>query len=302
MKILILQDSHDKGVNPRSRIDNYHESILSKLDETIELSLKCDLVIHLGDVWDSYNVSNTVIDDWLDRIESYSVPWKILPANHDMYGGKWNTSQNSALAHVFRRSKTITELKNEELDDCIINAYPYYFCCEDDIKNKGLISKESNKFKIAFTHAFITIKPFHPDVLHVQAKDIKNNHDLTCCSHFHFYFDEVINKTRYLNISSFGRSSIKEQHIPRIAIIDTNTQKIKVIPLKSAKKGEEVFDLTKYAETKGKKKDIKAFLDSLKDVNFQSLEVSEQIVKIGKEQKIEQPVVDYLLKKVGENK
>ena len=299
MKILVLADSHSKGKNPRNRIDNFHESILLKLEETIELSKKCDIVIHLGDVWDTPIISNSVVDDWLDRIEASGIPWYILPANHDMIGGKWETSSSSALAHVFRRSKIVKKLESMEFDDCVINAYPYYFCCEDDIKENGLKCKKSDKFKIACTHAFITIKPFHPDVLHVQAKDIKNNHNLTLCSHFHFDFDETIGKTRYLNLNSFGRTSIKEQHEPKVAIIDTTTKEVKIIKLKSAKKAEEIFDLTKYEEAKDSKRDIKEFLDSLRDVNFQSMNVGEQIVKIGKDQNVEQNVIDYLLKKIG---
>jgi len=299
MKILVLADSHSKGKNPRNRIDNFHESILLKLEETIDLSKKCDMVIHLGDVWDTPIISNSIVDDWLDRIEEAGIPWYILPANHDMIGGKWETSSFSVLAHAFRRSKIFRKLESMEFEDSIINAYLYYFCCEDDIKENGLKCKKSAKFKIACTHAFITIKPFHPDVLHVQAKDIKNNHDLTLCSHFHFDFDEIIGKTRYLNLNSFGRTSIKEQHQPKVAIVDTVTKEVRIIPLKSAKKVEEIFDLTKYEEGKHSKRNIKEFLDSLRDVNFQSMDVGEQIVKIGKDQNIDQKVIDYLLKKIG---
>jgi len=300
MKILILNDSHDKGINPINRLDNYHQSLLLKLEETIQLSKDCDFVIHLGDVWDSSHVANTVIDDWLDRIEASKKTWYILPANHDMLNGKWENSNSSALAHSFRRSKWVQPLTELEFDDCYIKGYPYYFNCEEDIKEKGLIHQSKKKLTIACTHSLITVKPFLSQVLHVQTKDIKCNYNLVLCSHFHSSFDETINKTRFLNLGVYGRTSINEaKQSPSIAICDTQKQIIDVIPLKSAKRADIIFDLTKYNDLKKNEKTIEEFLESLNNVQWQGTDILSQIQMIGKEQKIDQKIIDYLLQKIG---
>ena len=134
MEILNLRDTHFRGKNSVHRIGNMYQDILAKLDEVIELSKKCDLVIHDGDFFDSPYVSNLVIDDIIDRIESAKIPWYVTVGNHDQSGANWESSKASALAHTFRRSKLIKELKELEFDDCCIHSYPYYYSIEEDIK------------------------------------------------------------------------------------------------------------------------------------------------------------------------
>ena len=161
MKILNLRDTHFRAKNSVHRIGNIYEDILCKFDEVIELSKKCNLVIHDGDFYDSPYISNTVIDDIIDRIETTKIPWYVTVGNHDMSGANWKSSKSSALAHTFRRSKFIKELSTLELDDCYIQGFPYYYACEEDIKKNGInYNHKTTKFTIASTHMFISIKPF----------------------------------------------------------------------------------------------------------------------------------------------
>lgn len=306
MRILILNDSHDRGKNSVNRIGNMHHDLMLKLDETIEISKSCDFVIHLGDIWDSANVSNTIIDDWLDRIEASKKDWHILPGNHDMFGATWETSERSALAHAFKRCKNIIRLDeikiiNEQIDNFYIKDYPYYFNCEEDIKNNGLIHKQKDLFTIACTHAFISIKPFHPKVVHVQAKEVNTNFDLCLCSHFHYDFDATINNTRFLNLNAWGRLSITEaKNAPKVAILDTRTREIEIIKLKSAKPGSEIFDLSKIEEIKKFDKNIEEFIQSLESTTFQKQNIRGIIEDIGKKEKVDKEVINLIVSKMGE--
>lgn len=298
MKILILNDSHDRSRNSANRLGDMHSDMMLKLDETIELSKQCDYVINLGDMWDSANVSNNVIDDWLDRIEASKKQWYINAGNHDMIGASWETSNSSALAHAFRRSNSIKNLNELCFDDLkvYIKGYPYYYNCEQDYKDNGLKHNKKDYFTIACTHVFISIKPFLPQVLHVQAKDIETNYDLILCSHFHTVFDETINNTRFHNLGAWGRLSITEsKHIPQVGILDTETRKIEIIQLKSAKKGSDIFDLEKIKEIKVFDKNMENFIKSLESSEFQTTNIKGTIQNIAKESKVEQKVVDLIL-------
>lgn len=300
MKILILNDTHDRGKNSANRLGVMHADMLLKLDETIKLSKECDFVIHLGDVWDSPNVSNTIIDDWLDRIEKSKKIWYILPGNHDMIGAKWETSNASALAHVYRRSKWVKKLEEIEGENYYIKGYPYYYNCEEDFKTKDLKHNKKEKFTIACTHSLITIKPFHPKVLHVQAKDIKTNYDLVLCGHFHTIFDENINDTRFFNLGAWGRLSITEfKHQPQVAILDMKTKEITPIKLKSAKKGKDIFDLTKVEEIKAFNSNMENFIKSLESVEFQSMNIKGIIEDVAKKSDVSREIVDLILNKMG---
>ena len=301
MKILILNDSHDRGRNSIHRLGNMHSDFLLKLDETIEISKDCDFVVHLGDIWDSPIVSNTIIDEWLDRIELSKKKWYILPGNHDMIGASWQTSKNTALAHAFRRSNNIEFLSEIDFpkEKLFIKGYPYYFGCENDIANEGLKHDKKGYYTIACTHAFISIKPFLTNVIHVQAKDIKTNYNTVFCSHFHTVFDKLFNKTRYFNLGAWGRLSITEvKHTPQIGIFDSSTKEIEIIKLKSAKKGEDIFDLTKLDEIKENDETLDEFLKSLESTVFQGENIKEKIISIGKELNSDKESIDLLLEKI----
>lgn len=301
MKIFNLRDSHFRGKNSIHRIGNLYEDILAKLDEVIELSKKCGLVIHDGDVFDSPYISNTIIDDIIDRIEKSKIHWYITIGNHDMIGANWEASKASALAHTFRRSKYIHQLTELEFDDCYIKSYPYYYAVEEDIKNNGLKHNKKKKFTIASTHAFISIKPFLKQVLHVQAKDISTNYDLVLCSHFHDVFNETINGTQFVNSGALCRLSITERkNEPQILLIDTQTKEVEFIKLKSAKPFDEVFDLSKINEKKEFNADIEKFIKSIESTQFQSMSISGIINDIAKEQNIDKEVVDLIINKIGE--
>lgn len=304
MRLLNLRDSHFRGKNSVHRIGNMYQDILSKLDEVIELSKDCDMVLHDGDFFDSPYVSNTVIDDIIDRIEKAKIPWYVTVGNHDMSGANWGASKSSALAHTFRRSKYITELfkplifKKEKV---AIHSYPYFFGIEDTIKKLGLQHKEKDYFTIASTHAFISIKPFLKQVLHVQAKDIKTNFDLVTCSHFHDVFDETINGTRFLNSGSLCRLSITERkHQPQVIIIDTEKKSAEFITLKSAKPAEKIFDFTKVEDKKSFDAGIDKFIKSIESTKFQEMSITGMINQIAKEQKLDKSITQLIFDKIGE--
>jgi DNA repair exonuclease SbcCD nuclease subunit len=313
-KFLYFQDYHIKGKNSRSRLGDYFEDCLIKLDEIISIAKKnkCEALIDGGDLFETETPSYAVLDGVADRIEKGGIPLYSLFGNHAMAYGHIENSKAVGLAHLQKRSKHFKRLV--ELDErgfksenpFAIVGIEYEFGIEDYLKTVKLDSytyKNQERWTIYILHAFITPKKFPTDKPYIIAKDLKGNAPLILIAHYHQPFEVKNGDTTILDIGSCGRDNIDEANIqPSVLLIDTDEKSWKVIPLKSAKPGEEVFDLTKYAETKGKKKDIKAFLDSLKDVNFQSMDIGQQIVKIGKDQNIEQPVVDYLLKKVGENK
>lgn len=298
MKILLFADSHIGGRNPKSRIDNYYQSCLQKFDEIIELSKKCDIIICAGDFWDSPIVANSLVDDILDRIDVNKKDFYFIYGSHDMSYYNIESSTSSSLSHMIRRSKYVKHLKEIEDKDFYIKGYDCTFQGEQMIKDNGIIHTSNKKLTLAITHQFITIKPFLKEVLHIQAKNIRTNYDIIYCSHFHHSFDEIINVHRFINLNSIGRTDIREQHQPQIAILDTETGQIEKIQLKSAKKSEEIFDLSKYEEIKKNEKSIDEFVQALNSATWRAADIYKQIEMIGKENPVEKNVIDYLHEKI----
>lgn len=297
MKFLYTCDLHGKMKNPNNRLDNFSNSWVEKIKEIAIVSKKekCKFIAMNGDIFDTPNVSNVLIDEFIDIFEENNIALQVTWGNHDLVGHNKSVSKASALAHIFRRSKSIKELTEIENDSVYIKGYDYNHDIENELIEKGLTHNKKDKFTIAIPHAFISIKPFFKQVVHVCAKDLKTNYDLVLCSHFHIAFDETINGTRFINPNSIGRTSIREQHTPAVLIVDTATRKIEKIELKSAKPAAEVFDLTKYEEKKENEKTIDDFIASLNNYQWQSIDMRTQIKTIGKEQKVETKVIDYLM-------
>jgi DNA repair exonuclease SbcCD nuclease subunit len=301
MKILNLSDTHIGGVNSERRLGNMYADFMLKLDETIKLSKKCDMVIHSGDVFHTSQVSNNIVDDFLDKVEAAKIPWYILPGNHDMIGSNWSTSSGSSLAHIFRRSSLVKILDKLEFENCFIEGFSYNHGIEAKFKDEGIITTSDKKFKIAVTHAFISIKPFRPDVLHVVAKDINTNFDCVLCSHFHHDTGVTrIGNTDFINVGAWGRRTVTEaEHTPKVTIITVGKElSYEIIPLKKAKAGNEVFDLSKKEHEEEISADLDTFVSSLKDFKHQEADIRGNISLVAKEQSLDSRIVDIILNKL----
>ena len=304
-KFIVLADSHIKGINPCNRKGDFYKDVMSKIEETIQIAKdnKAKAIIHCGDLYDSPNVSNLMIDDFIDMVEESGIQWFIIPGNHDEIGHNWNVSQGSSLAHIFRRSKLITELiALPNKNDYVIQGFRYYHNCEQDIKTNGLKCQYPDaNFKIAVTHAMITNKSFPFEVMHVLAKDIKTNFDVIICSHYHLGSGiKEINGVKFLKLCSIGRTGVDEAKIvPQIALIDTSTQEIKLIPLKNAKMGSEVFNLEGVEKMKNFEGEIDKFIKSLDSTKFKELDILGLTEFLAKENNVEKEVKNCTVERIG---
>ena len=147
----------------------------------------------------------------------------------------------------------------------------------------------------------ITPTKFFEKTFYVMPEQIKTNANLVVCGHYHTPFYKKVGNTEFVNIGCIGRLNINEAKIePSVLLLDTDKRNWKIIKLKSAKPANQIFDLDHYDELKKEEKSIEDFINSLKSVNFQGMELGEQIVKGGKENNVKQTTVDYLLEKLNE--
>ena len=306
MKFLYLQDFHLSGRAPINRIDNYYQSLLLKLDEVLLLAKKnkVDFILDGGDFLNSELVSLTIVDDVLDRIEKARIKWYMLFGNHPMICHSIENSKATSLQHMFNRSKYVKHLTSLEFKDCIIQGFEYEHNCENKIKEEGLMCKNvDNPFKIAIVHALITEKPLMPQIMHIPIKDVKTDFDVVFVAHNHRQWGIIEqNGVKFVNIGCLGRTGIDEVDVvPKIAIINTSTYEIKLIPLESAKAGGEVFNLEKIETAKAFEGEIDNFISSLSSVKFQSLSVRGLTAHLAKVNNIEKEVIDEVIKRIGEN-
>lgn len=303
MKLLYLQDFHLLFKAPINRKDNYYQSMLLKLDEILSIAKKnkVSYILDGGDFFESPLVSNTIVDEVLDKTEKNKIEWKMLFGNHCQIGHHLENSKGTSLAHMIRRSKFTHYLDTIEDDNCFIKGVEYQHNIEAKLKEEGIFHNKKDKLTIAIVHALVTEKPLPYSAMHVCYKDIKSNYDLLLIAHNHHPFDLQIKDTHVINIGACGRRKIDEQDIsPSVLLIDTFTKKLEIIKLKSAKSGTKVFDLEKIEKNTQFESNIDLFISSLNSVKLQSLDLRGKIEEIAKETKVEKEILDEVIKRIGE--
>ncbi len=309
-KFLYVQDGHTQGINSQSRLGDYFSDWLLKFDEIISLAQqhKCEAILDGGDLLETKKPAYTILDEIADRIEKGGIPLYSLLGNHAMHCGHIENSIDTGLYHLQKRSKMLhylRELGNKN-DDYRIIGIDYFYDIEDWLKNTifdrfNYMGKEL--YTIYIIHAMITPKPFFKNASYIVPKDIKGNADLILCSHYHHSFSQKIGNTEFLNIGCFGRLNITEANIePSVLLLDTEKRSYEIIKLKSAKPGNQVFDLIHHAEAKLTEKNIDDFITSLQGTEFITLDLLGQLEKLVKEGKVELKVKDHIIQKIGEIK
>ena len=313
-KYLIYTDAHAKGVNPKSRTDNYYQSWLTKYREVFSIAKenKVRAIIDGGDLLDIPNVADSIVDDILDIIEEFQIPVWALWGNHNQIGHNTENSKNTSFSHMLRRCKLLRELQEFGTDNYIIKGFEYYHTVEEDIKKEGIffepaldIYKESFKqaWKIAICHVMITPTPFFKDAAYIVPEDIETNADLIVCGHFHHPWQKKVGNTQFVNPGCFGRTSISMYDIePSVVLLDTEKRSWELIKLTSAKKGTEVFDLSKKETLENNERELEEFISQLKNFKAQEMDLVSVINQICKDNAIDIKVRDIILNKLGEVK
>ena len=313
IKFLYLYCSHLKGTNPSNRRGNYFEDIRLKFAEILKLGreYKVDRIIHGGDWGDGPMMSLSLIDIIVDMIEKEGIIWDIIRGNHDEVGHNPNLSGESILDHIFRRSKIVTHLDDEDIGNAYIQGFDYYHGIENDIKEKGLFSKcqRNNPKRIAVVHAFLTPEKWLPQVLHVPVGEIKTDFDLILVAHNHAEFgakkfqDGYDHYKTFISIGSLSRMTVAKSDIermPNVLFVDTENAVMKVIPLECAKPPEMIFDLEKIKQGEQFEASIDNFITSLENVKFQGLNLKGLIEEIGRQQGYDTEVIKEIVNRMGE--
>ena len=307
-KVLYFQDFHIFGKNSVHYISDYFNDCLLMLDEILKIAKenKVKAIIDGGDLLHSPEPSYRILDEIADRVEKNKIPIYSLFGNHSERYHSVEHSRYTGLAHLFKRSEYFRYFDELVENKFIIRGCEYSHNVEEDIKNTGLMipdidpNTNQGEWKIAIVHAFICPKEF-PFASHIICDDIKTNADIVLVAHYHKEWEKKVGNTLFKDIGCIGRRSITEKDIkPSVLLIDTDKREIKEIFLKSAKKPEEIFDLSKVEELKSQNNDIDAFIKSIEDVQFQEMSIKDTVKYIAKEKKISKEPVNLIINKIGE--
>lgn len=234
-KLLYITDSHWRDTNPRSRVDNYFESLLEKHMEFAKMCQKIDpdQIWHGGDFFDGPRQTMRVLLACIKFINASmadsqkSCPWHILVGNHPWQGRWEDWKDKSALT--------------------VLEQIQHVFVHED-----AHMARIGHNFLVRMEHIQLVEKavPWPHVTFEEYVADEKRrwNANVILCSDYHpFQGHKIVDGVHFIAPGAISRGTRAESDVnrtPRAALIRVhdNELSVKFIPFKSAKPGHEVID------------------------------------------------------------
>jgi len=317
LRLLYLTDTHIRGTTPKNRKDNIQETLERKLNEVGQIvkNYSIDYILHGGDLFDRPDVSISIVSNFASILNSYNVPIYIISGNHDVYGHNPNTINRTILGlldalNVVRiiKEKEIIYLSKERVK-VQLTVQPYTYNIDNEGNKDGYIVKDISPdvdFSIHMVHGMLLNKPFIKGVPYTLIDDIKDTKaDITLSGHYHSGFGIIeVNNKYFVNPGSLVRitNSLREiERQPKVVIIELKDSiNIKLIPLKTALKGEEVLDRKEIESHIFKSErlfDFKQSIDAA--INFDKLEINEILMEVSNAENVSDVVKREALKRIS---
>lgn len=260
MKILYFTDTHIRGNSPRSRKDDFPSTIRRKMEEIVEIAKehKVDYVLHGGDVFDHPNLSPAVVGDFASLFRGFGVPVYAIAGNHDVYAHNPITLPRTMLGllDAFGTLQLVHEGDRIKLEkDGVIvqlSGQPFHYDLDKrDVALDYAVKNEMQaNFCIHMAHSMLVDRSLPDSVAHTlvsQVWELKSDVDVLLTGHYHAGFPIQHREGRYVinpgAVSRVNNHISEMKRTPQVVLLDlTDHIDVTVLPLTSAKSGDEILD------------------------------------------------------------
>lgn len=304
-RFIYLTDPHLSNRAPSSRIDDYNETILSKIEFAFKYCKANDITIVIcgGDLFHSYNIKNRIALRFVDLVKQYKLLFFYCYGNHDIQGNNHNFVDDTALGFC-KRYPWFYVINNQIVGEpffnyCLLSGDNYSYTIPRldhyEFGLEGYENYDNKKAKVYVVHGNIdnNDKPLIIDGIQKTSsiKDVVTNADLMLCGHYHYGWKKAVvtnvleHNVIFVNPGSIARVKIDEYFNsfgPRFADIKVGRNKqiqLKHINIPKA----QCFDLTSYTKSKEIKLQKNNFIERLtefKDSQFQGASVTKVVNKL----------------------
>lgn len=318
MRLLYFTDTHIRGSNPKSRKDNYIETLKEKFKEIVQTvhDEKIDYVLFGGDLFDRPDLSLSIINDFILYLKELPLPIYSVLGNHDIFGQNPSTVTRTVLGildtlGIFRiiNPNELIYLEKDGIKVQLSGSH-YYYNIDISSEKEGYIvkKKENCDYAIHLVHGMLLDRPFIKGIPHTLIDEIadKTYADITLCGHYHTGFGiKKINNKYFINIGSISRVSntLSEiERIPSYLIIDIDNElNFNIKNLKCAKPGEDVLDKELIKREELKEQKINEFIQQINSYgSFEVLNIEKIINEISIREKIPDEIKNEAIKRIGE--
>jgi DNA repair protein SbcD/Mre11 len=260
MRLLYVTDTHIRGMAPRSRTDDFQETMGRKLQEVIEIANreKVDAVLHGGDVFDRPNLSPAVVRKFAHLFRQFAVPVYAIAGNHDMYGHNPTTIDRTMLGllDAFGTLRLIGEgekiLLKKDGVTLQLSGQPFHYDLDKrERKLDYYLEKEPGAdYSLHMVHGMLVDRALPNGVPHTMIGELwefEHQVDVLLTGHYHLGFPIQHREGKYIaNPGALARihnHPAEISRMPQIVQLDfTEGIQVKLIPLQTAARGESVLD------------------------------------------------------------
>jgi len=280
-KALVVGDAHFCDYTPVKRIDNFLEAQFLKLRKIRDIAEKkdVDFVFFLGDVFDKARPEIWLVNKVTDYIKEFPCVVYSIVGNHDLQGCR-DGVPGTALGNLFT-SNTIKKLEG----DAVLLDIPIRGIGHTREHSAALYGTDFPT--ILFSHNMVTpqVAPFEHVFVDDVLKVSKNN--FIFCGDFHPPFEKYnpVTNTHIVNPGVLTRTSIAEKDIdPSVIYFEATPEELVVYHEKislGCPKGELIFDIALHDQLKSSELNLKQFIDSIAQTQFESQDIEKLIQEVG---------------------
>lgn len=315
-RLLITGDWHYRGSNPIGRTDDYQRAVTSKLEEVFRLAHEqtCDAIIAPGDIFDSPNVSLSVVGDLADILAGRSCPVLAIPGNHDIYGGNPETAYRTPyglLARLGLLWDLISEPWVSDDGSVVVAGRPFSEATDRDLLYTYGWSGEQEPWKLTVlvTHGMLLEEDPGFEIRHTtfdQLFTLKGQlPDVLVVGHYHLGWG-IQESPTCINPGALTRLTAHPAEIERLPqvcllAVENGSHHAELIALQSAAPGHKVLSRQHLEEAAKRQADTKRFLELLaSEGEAKYLEIREITEAIARRENLEQQVVDEALRRLSQ--
>lgn len=303
-RAVTFADIHLADRNPFSRIDNYRDAILGKLEQTSEIAKqrKADIVICSGDLFHLKTPSKNshyLVSRTIEILKSFPCPVYGIYGNHDISQDNLNTLPKQPF-YTILKSKAILYLEEEFFDNDNVRVFSMDYLSEPENAD---FSRKNNGEKVQICVAHVNASSKFDDLF---GERVYRYQDLEKCTPDVFVFGhyhpdqgiEIRNGKHFINVGSLSRGSLKKDELSRIPNVgyieigDDFSVTTEKIPLKVSL-ASEIFDLEMKKKEEKEQEEIETFITEMKSKI--AVDDSQDINKTLKSLNFEKSIVDKAL-------
>ena len=305
-KAITFTDIHLADKNPASRIDNYMESILNKLEQAKDICTikNVDVALCGGDIFhiktptknSHYLVSRTI-----DVFKSFPCPVYSVYGNHDLRQDNISTLPRQPY-YTLVKSGALNYLHDELFDNGKVRIFGMDYC---SFPAEEQFNRENAGEKIQICVAHVNASSSFSDLFGEKVyryQDLQyTSPDIFVFGHYHpDQGIEVHNNKHFINVGSLSRGSLKKDELGRIPSlgyieIDDNYRiTCDKIPL-NVLLSDKIFDLDMKNKEEKEQEEMENFITEMKNkiIVNKSDDIGSKIRSLNFEKKIVDRAMGY---------